>query len=51
MQDPILRCWFDGYNQRDWDSVQKIYLDDALVHGKDGDLRGSSSVVQLAKNS
>lgn len=49
MQDTILRCWFDGYNQRDWDSVQKIYSDDALVHGKDGDLRGGSSVVQLAK--
>ncbi len=49
MQDTILRCWFDGYNQRDWDSVQKIYSDDALVHGKDGDLKGGRSVVQLAK--
>lgn len=49
MENIILKCWFDGYNQRDWESVKKIYSDDALVHGKDGQLRGGSSVVELAK--
>ncbi|MCH9608750.1 MAG: hypothetical protein S4CHLAM45_06570 [Chlamydiales bacterium] len=49
MKDTILKCWFDGYNQRDWGSIQKIYSDNALVHGRDGLLRGGSSVVELAK--
>ncbi|SCA63573.1 hypothetical protein SCG7086_AW_00150 [Chlamydiales bacterium SCGC AG-110-P3] len=49
MEDTILSCWFDGYNRRDWDAVQGIYSDDALIHGKDGPLRGGQAVVELAK--
>ena len=49
MKEVIHKCWFDGFNRRDWDSVQKIYSEDALVHGKEGELRGGASVVKLAK--
>ena len=49
MKDTILKCWFDTYNQREWDSMQKIYSDDATIHGKDALLKGGNAVVELAK--
>jgi len=49
MEETILKNWFDAYNQRDWDSIKNIYSDDAIVHGKEGDLIGGQSVVNLAK--
>jgi len=49
MKDRILKCWFEGYNKRDWHAVGKIYSDDALIHGRDGQLIGGRSVVELAK--
>ncbi len=49
MKETILRCWFEGYNQRDWDAVGGIYSKDALIHSKDGPLKGGDAVVSLAK--
>ena len=49
MESKILKCWFDGFNRRDWTSIKEIYSDDALIHGKDGTLRGGQGVVELGK--
>lgn len=49
MENKILKCWFDGFNRRDWTSISEIYSDDALIHGKEGLLRGGQGVVELGK--
>ena len=49
MENTLLSCWFDAYNRRDWNAMKSIYADDALIHGKDGPLRGGDAVIELAK--
>jgi len=49
MEEKLLQSWFTGFNQRDWDSIQNIYTEDALIHGKEELLRGGKSVVEMAK--
>jgi len=48
MENRILSCWFDGFNRRDWEVLEELYSDDALVHGKEGAVRGGQGVVGLA---
>ena len=40
MEEKILSSWFDGFNRRDIVSMTEIYADDALIHGKEGLLKG-----------
>ena len=50
MKDKILSHWFEGFNRRDWKSVEEIYDENALIHGRDEKLRGGKAVVKLAEN-
>ncbi len=49
MEEQILTRWFEALNKHDWTSIESLYTSDALVHGKDGLLRGGASVVELIK--
>lgn len=49
MESKILSCWFDGFNRRDWTSIREIYTEDALIHGKEGPIKGGQGVVELAQ--
>ncbi len=49
MEDVILGDWFDGYNCRDFDAMEQIYSNDALIHGVEGLVHGGKAVVEIAK--
>ncbi|MCB1119710.1 MAG: ester cyclase [Chlamydiia bacterium] len=49
MKERIVLEWFGGCNRRDWDAIKALYAEDAVIHGKEGILRGGDGVVTVAK--
>lgn len=49
MEEILLKNWFEGFNNRDWEAVKSVYSDDVLVHTKNGLQKGSDAISSLGK--
>ncbi|MCH9621276.1 MAG: hypothetical protein S4CHLAM20_06950 [Chlamydiia bacterium] len=47
MEERILAEWFEACNDWNYESIENLYAEDALVHAKDGDLFGGKAIVRL----
>lgn len=49
MEETLLTSWFNAFNQRDFGMMEAIYSEDALIHSKEGPVRGGRALAELCE--